>query len=144
MLFCRIFRYIRDRRLCALPAQEKDETFWNPKRGGLLAGIKRLADLKRFLPIDYHQTLGALICYRNAMFHNGLEWREEECTEFQTKMQQNEWQVGWFIEMNLCQDSRMFSMQPEFIEHCLDTIDKVIYGFWEFVRNRQEHSKKRP
>ena len=51
-------------------------------------------------------------------------------------MQQNEWQEGWFIEMNLCQDSRMFGMQAEFIEHCLDTIDQLIVGFSKFVRNR--------
>ena len=135
-LFVRIFRYI-GQGLCDRPAQ-KEETFWNPKekKGGLLRGIKELAKFTDFpLPGDCHQTLEALICYRNMMFHNGLEWPETECKDFEEKMQEKKWPEGWFIEMHLSQDSRMFCMQDEFIVRCFDTIDKVIDGFGEFVRS---------
>ena len=148
-LFARIFGCIRDKRLCDLPAQENEETYWNWKRGGLCVGLKRLADstgLAGFLPDDYHKTVGALIRYRNVMFHNGFEWPKKECKEFQEAMKK--WPEGWFesasqngffksgVEENLHPDTRRFDMQDDFIEHCLDTIDKVIDGFGKFLRNR--------
>ena len=136
-LFIRIFRYIGAQGLYDRPTQ-KEKTFWNPKnkKGGVFCGIKELAKLTDLpLPDDCHHTLKALIDYRNAMFHNGLEWPETECKDFKEKMQ--EWPAGWFIEMYLRQDSRMFCMQAEFIARCFDTIDKVIDGFGEKVRSSE-------
>ena len=160
-LFVRIFRYIGDETQPTPQAdcgekrrQASEEQFWDPHwffqpkkaRIDLPDGIKQLADytgLKRFLPDDYDQTLGALFCYRNKIFHNGLEWPKEECEKFKKTVQENKWQ-DWFIEDNLSQDSQTFTMQAEFIDHCLTTIDGVIDGFGEYVRNSEEHSQKRP
>ena len=149
MLFVRIFESIRNRKLHDPEPQSKEKKFWNPKqkKGGVSNGIKTLAEysgLAEFLPDDYHKTVDALFCYRNAMFHNGFEWPEEECEKFQKASLV--WPQGWFesasrdgffksgVEADLHPDTRRFDMQAKFIEHCLNTIDKVIEGFLEFVK----------
>ena len=142
-LFVRIFGYIRDQGLCDSPPAQKAS--WDPRKNknGLFVGIEDLAKLTNLsLPGDCHQTLDALIYYRNKMFHNGLEWEKTECNKFQKRIQERKWPEDWFIDMNLRQDSRMFCMRAEFIARCFDTMDKVIDGFGEFVRNRCQHFRK--
>ncbi len=82
VLFVRIFERIQDYLLQTASNDERiqiKQQLWNPKnhKKGLSSGISCLADrtgLAEFLPDDYHKTVGALTCYRNAMFHNGFGW----------------------------------------------------------------------
>lgn len=149
MLFVRIFASIRDQKLHDPPPKME---FWDPTRkdehrGGISKGIKTLAvysGFADFLPNDYHRTVEALFCYRNAMFHNGFEWPNKKREKFQKACLA--WPDGWFerasrdgfftngVEADLHPDTRRFDMQAKFIEHCLDTIDKVIDGFIKFVK----------
>ncbi len=105
MLFVRIFQNIREKQLAPQAdcdekrRQASEEQFWDPHwffqpkkrpRKDLPEGTKQLADysgLAEFLPGDYYKTVKALLCYRNAMFHNGLEWPEEGFKKFQETMQ---------------------------------------------------------
>ena len=97
MLFKKIFEHVQaelgstwrpDSTDCR--SQAKDDVFWDPSQfvtannkmaGGMTKGIEQLANsvsLTAWLPGDYAKALDALFRYRNAMFHNGFEWPDEE------------------------------------------------------------------
>ena len=125
-------------------AASRDQ-FWNPRfeiksksnRRNIVAGIRQLANaigLSIHLPPDYAKTLAALFHYRNMMFHNGFEWFGEEGTEFRQCVQDSGWPEKWFKELEGFGDTRFFYMTPEFVQHCLDTIDQLIEGVGAYVK----------
>ena len=130
--------------------QATERYFWDPhwvvhKQGkpekDLVKGISQLAGsigLERFLPEDYGKTLQALFLYRNKMFHCGLEWPEKERINFRS--QKNNWPAEWFQETTKNTKNNeapwLFSMSPEFIQHCLQTIDGILDGVGAYARDR--------
>ena len=125
--------------------QATERSFWDPhlvhKQGkpekDLVKGISQLAGsigLEQFLPKDYRKTLQALFLYRNKMFHCGLEWPEKERINFRS--QKNNWPAKWFSEATVDEAPWLFSMSPEFIRHCLQTIDGILDGVGAYARDR--------
>ena len=121
------------------------DQFWNPRfeiksksnRRDIVAGIRQLANaigLSKHLPPDYDNTLAALFHYRNMMFHNGFEWFREEGTKFRQRVQDSGWPEKWFKESEGFGDTRFFYMTPEFVQHCLDTVDQLIEGMGAYVK----------
>ena len=121
------------------------DQFWNPRfeiksqsnRRGIVAGIRQLAnaiELSKHLPPNYDKTLAALFHYRHMMFHNGFEWLSEEGTKFRQRIQSSGWPADWFKESRGFGDTRFFYMTPEFVQHCLDTIDHLIEGVGAYIK----------
>ena len=121
------------------------DQFWNPRfeiksksnRRNIVAGIRQLADAiglsEHFRP-DYEKTLAALFHYRNMMFHNGFEWFRDEGKEFSNRIQNAGWPEEWFKESRGFGDTWFFYMTPEFVQHCLGTIDELIEGVGAYVK----------
>ena len=86
--------------------------------------------LAEHMPKDLKPTLEALFQYRNKMFHNGLEWPPQERRAFATNV--SEWPDGWFGDATMDNEPWMFYMSPEFISHCIATIEEVLRGFIRF------------
>ena len=129
--------------------QATERSFWDPhfvhkqdkQEEDLVKGISQLAGsigLEQFLPKDYRKTLEALFRYRNRMFHCGLEWPEKERKKFRS--QKNNWPAEWFQETTKNTKNNeapwLFSMSPEFIQHCLQTIDGILDGVGAYARER--------
>lgn len=112
------------------------------KRGrvkrGLVEGIMQLAEatgLDKRLPSDLKATLSALFAYRNKMFHLGFEWPLEERASFEKTIADNLWPKEWFLKATSGESPWIFYFSKVFTNHCLATIDKVLDGISEFVRD---------
>ena len=128
MLFKRIFEHL-------------GMELWNR---GIVANIKKRADsvgLTAWFPDAYLMVLKALIEYRNAMFHNGFEWPDKELSDFRKAITDGGWPNNWFVETHLDGDSRVFLMEPEFIEDCFQTIEGIRDGFCAFLRDRSNNAR---
>lgn len=115
--------------------------FWN-KRGpstNLVEGIKQLAEateLSDFLPEDLYETLQALFEYRNKMFHCGFEWELNERERFQQRIKDAKWPESWFSCSASGGTPWIFYMSNEFIEHCLEMIDKILEGIGKYCNHK--------
>ena len=126
--------------------QGVQEIQWNChnfiKKGHLLddlvRGILQLADAIGFrsqLPTDIDQVLSALFAYRNKMFHCGFEWPLDERRKFKQQIVERKWPVAWFSSATSGSEPWVFYLTDEFIDHCLETADKVLTAFGQFIRN---------
>ena len=126
-------------------AYEKE--FWDPHnvigseghRRDIVVGIGQLArttGLSEHLPTDYERTLTALFAYRNKMFHHGFEWPEEERTKFDNRIRNEKWPAQWFKTSRKGDEPWIFYMSPEFIQHCLETIDGVLEGVGAYLKKK--------
>ena len=151
-LFVAVFQHFKEEGTTEPSSEDRrrqatERSFWDPhlvhKQGkpqeDLVKGISQLAGsigLEQFLPKDYRKTLKALFLYRNKMFHNGLEWPEEERSNFRNMSQNNNWPAEWFSETTRNEEPWLFSMSPEFIRYCLQTIDGILDGVGAYARDR--------
>ena len=126
-----------------------DDHFWDPHyvidRGGhrlsIVHGIIQLSDsigLGEFLPQDLERTLSALFVYRNRMFHHGFEWPLGERLKFEQTIQQNKWPSNWFMKSLTGGDPWVFYLSTSFIQHCLETIDKVLEGVGNYLERHDD------
>ena len=125
------------------------DTFWDCHKFWIVAksrtktdlveGIVQLAeavDLSPYLPAGLHGTLKALFSYRNKMFHNGLEWPPREREKFSRHIQQDGWQ-DWFSAATSGEQPWIFYMTEQFIQHCLQMIDKVLDSLGAYSANQE-------
>jgi len=109
-------------------------------RLALVPGIYELADvvdLTQYLSGDLRKMLEALFGYRNKMFHNGFEWPKNECQEFAKRIQQEKWQA-WFSTSTRGPDKEpwIVYMTDEFIDHCLDMVERLLNSFGSYNKKR--------
>ena len=88
------------------------------------------------MPDDLESTLRALFEYRNKMFHHGLEWPPCERQKFERRISDAEWPASWFHQARDANGPWIFYLSPEFISHCLDTIETVMDGVGTFLIER--------
>ena len=77
--------------------------------------------------------LAALFGYRNNMFHNGFEWPLEKREKFAQRIKNSGWPDAWFGKATRDKEPWIFYMSPDFIEHCLHTIDQVLEGVGRYL-----------
>ena len=103
--------------------------------GNLVDNIaKRVEEvgMKAYLPADLEPTLSALFEYRNKMFHGGFEWSPEELKRFERRLDENRWCPDWFSRATVDDEPWMFYMTSSFVDHCLETAERVIKGITQF------------
>lgn len=88
------------------------------------------------MPDDLESTLRALFEYRNKMFHHGLEWPQRERQKFERRISDAEWPTSWFHQAGDANDPWIFYLSPEFISHCLDTIETIMNCVHTFLTER--------
>jgi hypothetical protein len=101
----------------------------------LAKGIDQLASalgLTSSLPADFGKTTSALIAYRNAMFHNGLEWPIKERQKFERRIGK-EWPSEWFTIGRSGENPWIFYMSETFIQHVLSSIEQMLKVLGQFV-----------
>lgn len=101
----------------------------------LINGIESMG-LKKFMPGDLEVTLTALFEYRNKMLHNSFEWPLEVRKRFARRLENSEWPPEWFSSASIEDDPWMFYMTETFIDHCIDTIQKIAVGIGAFEHER--------
>jgi hypothetical protein len=105
----------------------------------LVGGIIQLSDatgLKQFLPHDIEMVLRVLFSYRNKMFHCGFEWPMEERICFWECIQNGYWPENWLDKATIGNDPWIIYLTGEFIQHCINTTEKVIEALGNFVVNK--------
>lgn len=98
--------------------------------------IKSISEMGwgKYMPDDLEVTLTALFAYRNNMFHNGFEWPPKVRKSFARRLETPEWHSEWFSRASTGDDPWMFYMTDIFIDHCIDTIEKVAVGIEKLKR----------
>lgn len=130
-----------------------EDQYWDPHiyygktgaREDLVAGIVQLSKstgLQPYLPDGLSRTLGALFGYRNNMFHNGFEWPAETRKKFAERILAEKWPEEWFRKAETGGQPWIFYMSPSFIDHCLQTIDRVIEGAGRFIKDNRTRSSQ--
>ena len=151
-MFASIFTGIREVRKGSRDDMEQgyravagENRFWNlhvayPRDGekrGLVAGIIQLSQVTRlaeYLPKDYERALGALMAYRNEMFHSGFEWPKNKRKKFKRRIKNEQWPEEWFRKSMDDDKPWIFYMSADFIKHCLKTIDGVLDGVGVYLK----------
>ncbi|QDT79194.1 hypothetical protein Mal35_26490 [Gimesia maris] len=116
----------------------------NGKRNtNIVDGTMQLSEstgLDLFLPVDFLKVLGALVAYRNVMFHNGMEWPADQRDKFQNRIKNDKWPVDWFDLATTGEEKTpwMFFMTDKFIERCLRLADEVLEAFGALVKSLEE------
>lgn len=109
------------------------------RKEDLVAGILQLAEaveLTPFLPPHLNITLQALFEYRNRMFHCGLEWPLMERERFLKRIADSTWPSEWFSQATRDGRPWIFYLSPEFIDHCIGIVEKVIDGMGAFCKQK--------
>ena len=125
------------------------DAFWDPhymfegaqRQKHVVRGIRQVSEstgLMAYLPDSLFKTLSALFEYRNRMFHHGFEWPIDEREKFSRSILQNQWPSNWFTRSSSAGKPWIFYMSPEFIQHCLATIDQVLDGVGRYLRSRDD------
>ena len=121
-----------------------EEQFWDPhyefrknrRRRDIVAGIRQLGcttGLSDHMPSHLDSTISALFAYRNMMFHNGFEWSNQKGREFKNRIRSEDWPSNWFTESWRNENFRLFYMSPDFVQHCLQTVDLILDGFGAYL-----------
>lgn len=108
------------------------------RKASIVEGAKQLAEetgLQKYLPADIWTGLTALFAYRNKMFHNGLEWPEDDRKNFQDRITTDRWPSTWFSQATSGGEPWVFYMTQNFIEHCHDAANKVLDAFGRLIKN---------
>jgi len=123
------------------PAEDQWDCHFVWKSGrrstNLVEGISQLAEavsLARHLPGDLRATLDALFAYRNKMFHCGFEWPVPERIAFQKRIDKSAWPKTWFAAATKGGEPWVFYLTRQFIDHCLETVDRVITGIGAYCK----------
>jgi len=87
------------------------------------------------LPADLPSTLAALFGYPNNMFHHGFEWPIEERQRFAKRIIDEHWPAEWFSRAETGNQPLIFYMTDAFIDHCQNTINRVLDTIGLFVRD---------
>ena len=141
-LFSRAFRVFQQRSMGDLPSED----FLKKKGESVFDHASRVScsiGLEKFFPKDYRETLEALFFYRNAVFHNGIEWPEDELKTFRCHTQRKEWPEEWFFASTSDGEPWLFSVSAEFIQHCLQTIHGIIDGTGAYIFSEVQSSRRR-
>ncbi len=109
------------------PAWVSDKKAWN--RGFVELVRKTLAafDIAAGFPADLDSVLEALFTFRNASFHNGYDWPEDERAKFAAKVKAKGWQQ-WFTQATDDGKPWIFYVSDTFIDVCIDRADKSLLG----------------
>ncbi|AEJ19901.1 hypothetical protein [Gracilinema caldarium] len=94
----------------------------------IVDGIKQLAQITGFdgfLPSDYSEIIDALIAYRNMMFHNGLEWQNEDIEKFEQRLKSSKWSEDWFICTKRDEKPWIYYMTDKLIDRSLKFINEI-------------------
>ena len=149
-LFVAVFETLRaispSSTIASVRGQAASDEFWDPHylygKGGrqtdLTQGILQLSEhtgLVARMPADLKAVLGALFAYRNKMFHHGFEWPVDERTKFQGRLDRGEWPAGWFMDATSAGQPWIFYLSPVFIDHCLQTIEGVLEGMGQHLKD---------
>lgn len=110
-----------------------------PEEGGAVNRVMQALDMlmiqSKFCP-NIEECLSALFGYRNALFHNGLEWSKDECDAFNNQNHQKKWFT-----------SHSNSCRPYFFLPTNKFIDELINLFAEsmdvFARSMRDLNEKR-
>ena len=108
------------------------------RKSSIVEGARELSvetGLQKYLPADIWTAMTALFAYRNKMFHNGMEWPEEERKNFQNRITAEHWPTTWFSQATSGGDPWVFYMTQEFIEHCYDAANKTLDAFGLLIKN---------
>lgn len=108
---------------------------WAEKVGKLVDEV----EVREYMPGDLEATLAALFAYRNKMLHFGFEWPSKELEHFEEQLESSRWPGDWFSKATSDDRPWMFYMSPEFIDHCLESVEKVVEGIEEFNAKRASH-----
>ena len=113
----------------------------------LVKGIVELSaavGVGKHWPSDLHLVLSALFVYRNAMFHNGLEWPIVERKKFAQRMSEENWPSKWFAKATSGGEPWAFYLTDDFIMHAFETIERILVGFGTFIRDELISNQSRP
>ncbi|MCY4474265.1 MAG: hypothetical protein OXC83_02395 [Chloroflexi bacterium] len=104
--------------------------------------IKSISELDwcEYMPEDLEVTLTALFAYRNKMFHHGFEWPSDIRNNFAQRLEKSGWPSKWFSRASTKGDPWMFYVTDTFINHCIETIEKIEIGIekLKFERMRDQ------
>ena len=81
------------------------------------------------LPADFGKMFHALIAYRNAMFHNGLEWPSAEREKLRDLITAKNWPSDWFDVATSGDEPWIFYMSEQFVQRCLTAADELLDAF---------------
>lgn len=118
---------------------------WDPKNNGkrgLVAGVREICDaaaITSFLPPKAMRFLDALFAYRNAMFHNGLEWPPDERASFRSRA--GGWPDGWFVWSETGGEPWIAYMTDGFIDGVLTMLEDAMDGFGRFARDLESRAR---
>ncbi len=99
-----------------------------------ISDIARAIGLAAELPADLEVTLTALFRYRNAMFHEGFEWKSARRTMFAKAAAA--WPAVWFSQATNGGDPWVFYMTDAFVDHVLATVEQTLEGIGRYMRPR--------
>lgn len=97
-------------------------------RADFCDGLKQLIedlDIRSKLPEDTIKIFKALMLYRNRMFHNGIEWPEEQRKNFRDYIQKHKME-HWFSYSISGNDPWIYYMEKTFIDECLKLAEFLI------------------
>jgi hypothetical protein len=107
------------------------------RKSSIVESAKELAvetGLQKYLPADIWTAMTALFAYRNKMFHNGMEWPEDERKNFQSRIVADNWPSSWFSQATSGGEPWVFYMTQEFIDRCYDLANKVLDAFGRLIK----------
>ncbi len=109
-----------------------------PKKNKVVYILKTISEMgwDKHMPENLEVTLTALFEYRNKLLHHGFEWPPEIRKRFAQRLKTSGWPSGWFSKAPTRGDAWMFYMTYTFIDHCIDTIEKVAVGLEKLKRER--------
>lgn len=122
-------------RWCLKPEKRWDCHFDGTGGRNIVAGILDLAaaaGVRDELPADLDDTLAALFRYRNALFHQGFEWKPQERAKF--GVERAAWPSAWFDAAKTGGEPWVWYATDAFVDHVLRTIELTLVGFGRFVR----------
>lgn len=155
-LFCTFFKnvgeYYNNYNLC-LPVGDRSKlknNIWNCKyflnqggeqKAGIAKGISQLADYLEMTsswpdPDSLKIRLEALFSFRNSMFHNGIEWPDNELKEFKQKI--DNWPPYLFEKATKEEEPYFYFMSERFISECLLDIDPILESIGKVSRKLYE------
>lgn len=95
--------------------------------------LSEATGLSQFLPNDLENVMKVLFSYRNKMFHRGFEWPVDERLHFWDRIKKEKWPSTWLEAATTNGQPWVVYLSKAFIWHCIETIEKVIVSFGEFV-----------